>query len=107
MHVLVWTGARSACAADPNDEAISGHRLHDKGLADCLWAGQVLDSSDLIRALERQNRAHPSHVPSRFDDLVHHVLILKEGVVAAVADSVAVQRLDGSTLDAAVESMRR
>lgn len=29
--VLTWTGTRSACLTDPNDEAISGHRLYKKG----------------------------------------------------------------------------
>jgi hypothetical protein len=103
--VLVWTGARSASLSGPNDEAISGHRLYKKGLGQGLWAGQVLDS-ELVRSLERANRVHPRHNPSRFEHLEHHVLLLKEGVAEVVADAVSVQRIIGSTLNAAAEAMR-
>jgi hypothetical protein len=49
--VLIWSGTHSACLADPNDEAISGHRLYRSGLSDVMWAGVVRDS-DVIQALE-------------------------------------------------------
>jgi hypothetical protein len=41
--------------SDPNDEAISGHRLYGSGLSEVLWAGVIRDS-DTVRALEKQNR---------------------------------------------------
>lgn len=97
---LVWSGSRYACLADPNDEAISGHRLYVHGLSDVLWAGVVRDS-DLIRALEKQNRVHPGHDPSRFEPLTHHVVLLKECVVEVVAQALSVQRFEGTTLDTA------
>jgi hypothetical protein len=97
---LVWSGSRYACMADPNDEAISGHRLCASGLGDVLWAGAVRDS-DLIRALETQNRVHLNHDPSRFEPLTHHVVLLKECVVEVVAPALSIQRFEGSTLDAA------
>jgi hypothetical protein len=103
--VLVWTGTRSASLAGPNDEAISGHRLYEKGLGDAPWAGQVIDS-ELVHALERENRVHAHHDSFRFEHLAHHVLRLKERVAEVVAESIAVRRLDGSTLDAAAHAMR-
>ena len=103
--VLVWSGAHSACLADPNDEAISGHRLYGSGLSNLLWAGVVSDS-ETIRALEKQNRVHPFHDPSRFDDLTHHVVLLKECVVEVVAMAVAVSRFEGTTADAATAAMK-
>jgi hypothetical protein len=97
---LVWSGSRYACMADPNDEAISGHRLYAVGLSKVLWAGTVRDS-DLIRALEMQNRVHESLDPSRFESLTHHVVLLKECVVEIVAQALSIQRFDGSSLHAA------
>jgi len=102
--VMVWSGAHSACLADPNDEAISGHRLYESGLSKVLWAG-VVRNSEVIRALEMQNRVHPSHDPSRFESLVHHVVLLKECVAEVVAKEVTIQRLEGSTLDAVTAAM--
>jgi hypothetical protein len=96
---LVWEGARSASLADPNDEAISGHRLYASGLSEILWAGTVRDSN-LIRALEVQNQVHPRHDPSRFTGLTHHVILVKESVVEVVAETVSVQRIAGTMLDA-------
>jgi hypothetical protein len=91
--------------ADPNDEAISGHRLYQVGLSDVLWAGLVADSN-LIRDLERQNRVHPDHDASWFDALEHHGVLLKECVVEVVAKAVAVERHEGSTLDPATAVIR-
>jgi hypothetical protein len=84
----------SACLADPNDEAISGHRLYGSGLGKVLWTGVVLNSV-VIRTLEMQNRVHPNHDPSRFGHLTHHVVLLKECVVEVVAEAVSVQRFRG------------
>jgi hypothetical protein len=86
--------------ADPNDEAISGHRLDASGLSNVLWAGAVRDS-DLIGALETQHRVHPSHDPSRFESLTHHVVVRKECVVEVVAQALSIQRFEGTTLHAA------
>ena len=97
---LVWSGSRYTCMADPNDESISGHRLYASGLSDVLWGGVVRDS-DLIRALETQNRVHPSHDPSRFESLTHYVVLLKECVVEVVAQALSIQRSQGSTLHVA------
>ncbi len=92
---LVWSGSRYACMADPNDEAISGHRLYASGLSDVLWAGAVHDS-DLIGALETQNRVHPRHDPAPFVSLTRHVVLLKEWVVEVVAQTISIQRFEGT-----------
>ena len=103
--VIVWNATRSVSLAPPNDEAISGHRLYGSGLSDVLWAGLVQDS-EAIRSLEGQNRVHPSHDPAHFAGLVHYVIPLKECVIEVIAEAVAVQRVVGTTLDAAATAMR-
>jgi hypothetical protein len=87
----------------PNDEAISGHRLSERGLQGPLWAG-VVHGSELIERPERQNRVHPMHRASLFDGLTHYALPLKECVVEVVASEMAVQRVAGTTAEAAVQS---
>lgn len=99
--VVVWSGSQFSCMTAPNDEAISGHRLYPKGLSEVLWAGAVKDS-ELVRALEQQNRVHPYHDPLRFAADFHHVLLLKECLVEVVAKHVVVRRVEGTTLQAAI-----
>jgi hypothetical protein len=98
--IFSWSGVAAAFMGAPNDEAISGHRLYDRGLKDLTWAG-IVSNSKLIAALERQNRVHPMHDPTRFAHLTHHVLLLKENTVEVVADRVDAIRLEGPTLQAA------
>lgn len=102
--VLVWSGVHSACLAAPNDEAISGHRLYASGLSKVLWAGTVLNS-EVSHSLEVQNRVHPRHDPSRYTNLVHHVILMKECVAEVVAEEVQVIRLEGTTRDAVVAAI--
>ena|SRR5215469_16142818 len=99
--VLVWDGVEFASLSAPNDEAISGHRLWRAGLNDVLWLGLV-EGSELIAGLERQNSVHPYHDPRRYEFLNHYIAPLKECVAEVVARSVAIHRRDGSTLESAV-----
>lgn len=84
--VLRWGGCVAAVMQPPNDEALAGHPLYDKGLSAIDWAGEVIESEWIAR-LERQNRVHPNHDPSRYTHLRHFVLPLKEKTVEAVADT--------------------
>ena len=64
--VLVWEGVEFVSLSAPNDEAISGHRLWRAGLNDVLWLGLVEDS-ELIASLRKQNSVHPHHESRRCD----------------------------------------
>jgi len=63
MVVIVWTGARAALMQPPNDEALSGHPLYDKGLAEVRWSGEVLDRAT--------RTPEPSAPPSRSGTFQH------------------------------------
>jgi hypothetical protein len=58
--VLLWTGVEPASLGEPNDEAISGHRLWQAGLSDLLWLG-LAEGSDLLAHLRKQNSVHRSY----------------------------------------------
>ena len=98
--VLVWESVEFASLSAPNDEAISGHRLWRAGLNDVPWLGLVEDS-ELIACLKKQNSVHPHHEPRRYDFLDHYIAPLKECVAEVVAHSLVVHRHDGSTLGSA------
>jgi hypothetical protein len=98
--VLVWSGMQEATMGAPNDEALPGHRLYERGLAELTWAG-VVEHSERIARLEQGNRIHPRHGPERFSRLQHYILPLKEDVVEVIAETVTVQRQPEPPLRAA------
>ena len=99
--VLSWVDARLASIGPPNDEAINGHPLYEKGLRDVLWVGTVHDS-ELVAELERRNRVHPGHRRAGWKGLHHFVVRTKEKLIEVVAEAVSVERVPGSTVEAAV-----
>ena len=101
--VLRWSGSYSASMGSPNDEAIQGHRLYGRGLDAVRWVGVVRDSQ-LIADLERRNRVHDRHDPARFAALTHFIIPLKESTVEVVVRDLMVDRVAGSTREAAVRA---
>jgi hypothetical protein len=81
----VWLGP-------PNDEARSGHRLDSVGLADCAWAGEVLNSEWVSQVLA-VNSAHPRHTPGAFTGLRHWILLFKENTAECLGTSLRVRRI--------------
>jgi hypothetical protein len=104
--LLVWKGPRFVSMGGPNDEALSSHRLYSKGLRGLRWVG-IVEDSELIAMLERQNGVHERHNPARFASLVHYVLPLKGDVVEVVADSLTIERRPGTQLEAAAAALDR
>lgn len=88
--VLVWTGVAGIRMGLPNDEARHLHRLHDRGLKDLLWLGEVLGSAWVTELASMS--ANP---PGR-----HFVVPLKEDTVEVVAADLAVERRSGATREA-------
>jgi hypothetical protein len=102
--VLHWLGVQAAVMEPPNDEALAGHRLYDRGLAKVDWCGEVVHSA-WIADLIRRNEVHDRHSPALFDGLRHYIVPLKESVVEVVATSVAVHRRAGDTREAALAEL--
>ncbi len=103
--VVVWSGTQEAVMGAPNDEALPGHRLYERGLAELTWAG-IVEHSERIARLEQASRIHPRHDAARFSRLHHYILPLKEDVVEVIAETVTVQRQPGSPLRAASLALR-
>jgi hypothetical protein len=89
LVVLVWDSCWSAAMTPPNDEALAGHRLYEKGLEDGLSIGEVKDS-EYIASLEAMNRVHERHDPDSYAHLRHFVVPLKARTVEVVAKSMPI-----------------
>jgi hypothetical protein len=92
VHLRIL-GCHGVILTGPNGEAISGHRLWNVGLSDCLWAGEVLNSR-WIQEQVRVNSIHPQHRSERFKDLRHWILLFKEATAECAGSSLVVHRAE-------------
>jgi len=77
----------------PNDEALHGHPLYDRGLTP-YGAFEVRNSS-WIRLMETRNRVHDKHDPSRFAQLVHFIFTFHDSTFECVGESLVSTVEDG------------
>ena len=72
----------------PNDEALHGHPLYERGLS-FYSAFEVRDSS-WIRGLERMNRVHMLHDASRFAAYRHFIITFHDTTLECIAEGFAI-----------------
>ena len=89
----------------PNDEALRGHPLHQRGLRP-YGAYEVRDSS-WVRALKGMNSVHSSHDPDRFARLRHYVFTFHDSTFECVAEGLKASEHDGPMGRALAEMERR
>ena len=83
--VVKFISSRAHYFGSPNDEALSGHPLAERGLGP--YGVFEVRHSSWIRALERMNRVHPSHNASHFGALRHFVFTFHDTTFECVADA--------------------
>ena len=69
----------------PNDEALTGHPLADRG----LYSYRIfrVDKSSLVRSMERMNSIHRHHNPAKFDAMTHYIFTFHDSTFECVAES--------------------
>jgi hypothetical protein len=84
----------------PNDEALSGHPLHPRGLGG--YGAYEVHNSSWVRALERMNRVHPNHRPTMYSGLRHFIFTFHDTLFECIAKSIRhfdlVPYIDGASL---------
>jgi hypothetical protein len=69
----------------PNDEALEGHPLWNRGLD--FYAVFRVDQSSLIRRLALMNSVHRRHSYAAFDELTHYIFTFHDSTFECVARS--------------------
>jgi len=69
----------------PNDEALEGHPLWNRGLG--FYGVFRVDQSSLIRRLAVMNSVHRQHSYSTFDELAHYIFTFHDSTFECVARS--------------------
>lgn len=87
----------------PNDEALLGHPLGQRGLTFYAFF-EVLNSS-WIRSLERMNRVHPQHGPHHFANLRHFIATFHDSTFECVSAGMRVTLVENKSREAMVTTM--
>lgn len=88
-----FDGAMAHMFGPPNDEALTGHPLHSRGLQP-YGAYEVTESS-WIRGLERMNAVHPYHRPQRFAAFRHFVFAFHDSTFECIATGLKAETRSG------------
>jgi hypothetical protein len=83
IAVVTFTGVREHMFGMPNDEALHGHPLYERGLE--VYGAFRVENSSWIRQLERMNSVHSRHRPEWFAELTHFIFTFKESTFECVA----------------------
>ena len=82
----------------PNEEAIAGHPLADRGLE--AFAAFEVKHSSWIRQLEKMNSVHPYHDRDRFlESKRHFVFVFHDSTFECIAHGFEISILNSSILD--------
>ena len=83
IALVEFVRPRAHLFGPPNDEAFTGHPLAARGLHP--YGAFEVHASSWVRALERMNRVHPRHDPTRFERLRHFVFAFHDSTFECVA----------------------
>ncbi len=78
----------------PNDEAIAGHPLYERGLQ--AYGAYTVEASSWIRECEEMNAVHERHQPGFLADYQHFILTFHDSVFECIAHSVRSTRQRGT-----------
>jgi hypothetical protein len=78
----------------PNDGALAGHPLSERGLEP--YQGYVVRQSSWISELARRNSVHSAHSSHSFDHLNHYVFTFKDEFFECVASGYELEIVSGN-----------
>lgn len=104
--VLRFHEVHSLMFGVPNDEALSGHPLADRGLTP--YGAFRIEGSSWIRRLERMNAVHARHSAGAYSSLFHFIVTFHDSTFECVCGSAPIATVvNGSTpQEAAVAAPR-
>jgi hypothetical protein len=96
IAVVEWKRCRGAMLGGLNDEAISGHRLYNKGLSKGGYDAFIVKNSKWIEELRKGNSVHSQHKDELFSKLNHYILLFHDTTFECLAESFEIEILNDS-----------
>jgi hypothetical protein len=84
-----FTGAVAVKLGPPNDEALDGHPLYERGLSG--YGAYVVEKSRWLQELIAINRGHERFDPQSWQDKRHFLLVFNDETVEAIARGIEVE----------------
>ncbi len=81
--IIIFSQILAHMMGEPNDEALSGHRLYERGLG--AYRVFEIHNSSWIDLYRRMNSVHPSHSDALFDGYKHFVFTFKDSCFECIA----------------------
>lgn len=100
-----FVGAWSTQFGAPNDEALHGHPLFNRGLRP--YGAFSVQPSSWKAELAARNAVHENHSPGYFETLTHYVLTFHDSTFECLASSVEFEVSTGSVGDVAGRATTR
>ena len=85
---------RFVLVGPPNDQALSGHPLTERGLHP--YAVFEVEQSSWLRGLERMNSVHPYHPAEHFAKYEHYIFAFHDTTFECIAESFSISVHRGS-----------
>jgi hypothetical protein len=92
--VIEMWGCAEVRFGGPNDEAISGHPLHGRGIVS-YHAHEVLNSAWIEEAI-KVNSVHPRHSDAPFRQLHHYALLFHDEMLDTLARGIESRLMKGT-----------
>jgi len=92
--VIEMHGCSDIRFGGPNDEAISGHPLHGRGLA--AYQAHEVFNSVWIEERVKVNSVHPQHSEAPFRQLHHYALLFRDEMLEALARGIGSRLVEGT-----------
>ena len=88
----------------PNDEALDGHPLFERGLM--FYRSYEITNSPWVTALEQANRVHGAHKPALYAGLRHIIMTFHEAVIEFITRGYQSEILDCSPEQAEIRMLQ-
>ncbi len=95
--VIVGFRVAAMAMGMPNDEALDGHPLSERGLES--WRNYEITNSPWINALEKANRVHGAHKAERYAKLRHIVMTFHDSLFEVVTSGYESEIIDPDQTD--------
>ena len=94
LGVVEFLNCRIFKFGDPDDEALSGHPLYNKGIK--FYNGHIVKNSRWVEELKNINKVHPRYNEDVWKSKTHYILCFHDSTFECIAEDYKINTFNGS-----------